>query len=187
MKLSLTQALDTAAEPRQMLLSHLQQAPVAVSLLCQRCCSTAQGWIPQHPDEHLPGCTTPFPAGTAFPRHRQGLEAQTAGRLHLTCRLKTANTSTQTRFLGSGMARQTCLLEAVTRCITSPQHMQGWGSSRSGLCPLPKYCSRRVFVNGELKSRDQLLCTQGCGEGWTRGSGPSHAFNTKQLLIFIAT
>lgn len=72
-------------------------------------------------------------------------------------------------------------------CITSPQHMQSWDSSRVGLCPLPKCCSRHVFVNGELKSRHQLLCKQGCKEGWTQASGLSHACNAKQLLIFIAT
>lgn len=42
--------------------------------------------------------------------------------------------------------------------ITSPQHTQGQGSSRAGLCPLPKSSSRRAFVNEELKSRGQLLC-----------------------------
>lgn len=123
------------------------------------------------------GCT-PIPGGTAFPRPRQGLEAQTP---HVQAENSQHKHPAQILGLRHGQT------DLFAGCITSSQHRQGWDSSRAGLCPLPKCCSRHVFVNGELKSRDQLLCTQGCGEGWTRASGPSHAFNTKQLLMVIAT
>lgn len=135
---ALTQALDTAAEPRQML-PHLQQAPVApVSPQCQRCHSTAQGWIP----------STPIPSGTVFPRPRQGLEAP-----HVQAENSQHKHPDQIPGLRHG---QTDLFDG---CITSPQHTQGCGSSRAGLCPLPRCCSRHVFVSGEFKSRHQLLYT----------------------------
>lgn len=61
------------------------------------------GMDPQHPEQAAP----PFPVGL----RSQGPDRVWRHR-HLTCRLKTANTSTQPRFLGSGTARQTCLLDA---------------------------------------------------------------------------
>lgn len=92
---ALTQALHTAAEPRQMLLPHLQQAPG------HQCLQTATA----QPRDGSPA--PPFPVGLCS----QGPDRLWRHR-HLTCRLKTANTSTQTRFLGPGMASQTCLLDA---------------------------------------------------------------------------
>lgn len=69
-KLPLTQALGTAAEPR-LCCAHICSRHQWLSLDCQRCHSTAQGWIPQHPEQHLPGCS-PVPSWDSVPKAQTG-------------------------------------------------------------------------------------------------------------------
>lgn len=169
-----------------MLFSHLQQVPAAASHGCWGCHSAAQGSVPQRLQEcsttaswdctpgapgvwrhRRRGCCTPrsspdVQAGNGQGRHPDQIPRHGHGQTDL--------------FASSGHKMHP---------ISPSTHRAGTAWCRSGLCPLPNGCSRHIAVNRALKSRGQLLCIQGCREGWTRGSGPSHAFNTKQLQICI--
>ena len=120
--------------------------------ICSRCrqlcllaarCATAQprARSPSTQMRHLQDCTT-VPTWDCMPkalgvwRRRQWGDAAHPG-FHLICRLEMAKISTQTRFLGMGMARQTCLLKAVTRCITSHPAHAGLGQPGADLGSVP--------------------------------------------------